>query len=96
MAIEATLKGGYMEENEKDLKGEEKVDEEEMQETETEREVKVGFEPDITMFIYVNKQGKLEVELKGVWTARLIRAIQLAVIKAYRAVKKEANTKKEE
>lgn len=69
---------------------------EEMQETETEREVKVGFEPDITMFIYVNKHGKLEVELKGVWTARLIRAIQLAVIKAYRAVKKEANTKKEE
>lgn len=59
-------------------------------------DVKVEFTPDISMVIFVNKKGKLEVELKGIWTARLIRAIQLAVIKEYRKSKKEAITKKEE
>ena len=71
-------------------------EEEESKETEEREEVKVEFVPDISMVISVNRSRKLEVELKGIWTARLIRAIQLAVIKEYRKSKKEAITKKEE
>ena len=75
----------------------ENAEEEESKENQEREEVEVDvFVPKVSMFIYVNKQGKLEVDLKGVWTARLIRAINLAVIKAYRAVKKTAITKKEE
>lgn len=85
-------KKDFEEEEREDGKEEEMLDEE----PETEREVRVGFEPDVSMVISVNKRGSLDVEIKGVWTARQIRAIQLAVIKAYRNMKKEAIIKKEE
>lgn len=73
-----------------------KAGEPEAREEEEEKEVADIFVPKVYMHIYVDKKGGLKVSMEGSWKAKQIRAIQVAVIKAYRKHKKEAIIKKEE
>lgn len=48
-----------------------------------------GFVPEKVLVVVMNEKGKLVVDIQGPWQAREVRAIQLAVVKAYKRNKKQ-------